>query len=305
MWIIVLIIVLIVAAYALVSYFFSQVVTRKIDTEEQMYRELAERGVFDRKYFEQLNKEEVYIKSKDGLKLRGMYIKCDEPSNKTMVIVHGITVGLLWSVRYIDMFLKNGWNVLIYDQRRHAKSEGKYSTYGYYEKDDLDLWINWLINKKGENEIIGLHGESMGAATVIEYAGINKYARFIIADCAFSDLNELLTRKVKDEYHGLLYPVVWLSSLRSKRKAKFYFKWVSPIEVVKSTDIPIMFIHGNKDTFVPWDMSVKMYNAKTKGIKKLYLAEGAAHARSIEVDKEKYEKEVMEFVDEVLSKEIL
>lgn len=302
MWIYICLITIIIAilTYGLVIHYFSQVVTRKLTNEEDMFREQIDRGLIDQRYYESLNKEEVYITSKDGLKLRGIYIESEKYSNKTMIFVHGITVGLIWSIKYIDMFIKRGWNVLIYDQRRHAMSEGKYSTYGYYEKEDLDLWVNWLIDKKGKEEIIGLHGESMGAATVLQYAAINKYVKFIIADCGFSDLRELLERKVRDDYHGLLYPIIKLSNLRAKRKAKFKFEWVSPIEVVKNAEIPMMFIHGDKDKFVPWDMSIKMYEAKIKGVKKLYIAEGAAHARSIEVDKDRYENEVMEFVNQVL-----
>ena len=71
--------------------------------------------------------------------------------------------------------------------------------------------------------------------------------------------------------------------------------------MVEKSKIPIMFIHGDKDDFVPWDMSVKMYEAKEIGEKAMYIAKGAAHARAIEVDKSSYEKEVFKFVDKVLS----
>lgn len=304
MWVyvlsIIVLILIILILHALVSYYSSQVITRKTQDEKELYKYQLQAGLIDKDYYESLEKEEVYLKSKDGLNLRGLYIKCGKNTNRTMIFVHGITVSLITSIKYTDMFLKRGWDVVIYDQRRHGNSEGKYSTYGYFEKEDLDLWVNWVTERKGNNEIIGLHGESMGAGTVIQYAAINKHVKFIIEDCGYSDLNELLKKKVQDDYHGLLMPILWLSNLRTRRKAKFYFSWVSPIEVVKNTDIPMMFIHGNKDYFVPWYMSIDMFNAKSKGIKKLYIAEGAGHARAIEVDKKKYEEEVMNFVDEVL-----
>ncbi|SUY47973.1 exported protein [Clostridium putrefaciens] len=286
--------------YFIVKYYFQQVVVREVTSEDVMFKEQIKRGLIDNEFYKSLKKEEFFIESKDSLRLRGIYIKSNNESNKTMIFVHGITVGLAYSIKYISMFLEKGWNVLIYDQRRHSKSEGKYSTYGYYEKEDLDLFVNWVINKKGEGEIIGLHGESMGAATVLQYAKINKFAKFIISDCAFSSLNELLERKVKEK-GALLKPILKLMSKRAVRKAKFSFNFISPIEVVRKTSIPIMFIHGDKDKFVPWDMSVAMYDSKEVGIKRLYIAKGARHAQSIEVNKFKYEEEVMKFVDEVLN----
>ena len=294
---------IVIALYIIVNHYFSKVITRKVKDEEYLYNNQIEQGLIDKDFYEALVKEEATIRTKDGLQLKGYYIKSKEEKHRTMVFVHGITVSHICSIKYIDIFLKNNWNVLIYDQRRHGKSEGSYSTYGYYEKEDLDLWINWVIYKKSKDEIIGIHGESMGAATVIQYAAISKYVKFIIADCGFSDLYELLRRKVKEDFNGLLSPVLFLSNLKSRIRAKFDFRWASPINVAKNSELPMMFIHGNKDTFVPWDMSVDMYNAKTRGIKRLYIAEGAAHAEAIKVDKMKYSTEVMAFVNEVLNKD--
>lgn len=288
----------IIGIYVLTNYYFNQVVTRKADTEEEMMRVQIERNLVNNEFYTSLEKEHIILTSKDGLKLRGEFI--DNNSNKTMIFCHGITVGLIWSIKYIDMFYKTGWNILIYDHRRHGQSEGNYSTYGYFEKEDLDLWVNWVVKKKGKDSIIGLHGESMGAATVLQYIDINKYVKFIIADCPFSDLMELLGRKVKDDYKGLLYPILYLSNLKSKVIANFDYRWIKPIECVKNSTLPIMFIHGDEDKFVPWDMSVAMYEMKKKGLKKIYIAKGAAHAKSIEVNKKQYEKEVIDFVEEAL-----
>lgn len=299
-WIIIGMIIVLSALYFVIGFYFSQVVTRKVWDEEELYDEQSTRGLFERQKYELLHKEEVEVLTKDGLRLRGIYIEGDKNCRRTMIFVHGITVGIPTSIKYIDMFVKRGWNVLMYDQRRHGKSEGKYTTYGYYEKEDLDIWVNWVVKRNGENSIIGLHGESMGAATVLQYLPMNKFANFAIADCAYSNLNELLCYHMKMDYHLPAFPIVNLTNLRVMRKAKFKFKDVSPIDAVKDVKLPVLFIHGSSDTFVPCSMSEKMYDKK-KGSKKLYIAEGAGHARSIEIDMERYEKEVIEFVDSVLS----
>lgn len=293
---------IILGLYFLTSYYFKQVVIRKLQKEDEMFNNQIQRNLLDRDYYKNLRKENVNIKSKEGLSLRGIFI--DNGSKNTIIFCHGITVGLICSLKYIRIFEKRGWNILLYDHRRHGQSEGKYSTYGYLEKEDLGLWVNWIIDRKGKNAVIGLHGESMGAATVLQYSDINKHVKFIISDCAFSDLKELLLIRIKEDYSIILYPILYLvlhlSNILARIKAKFNYNWIKPIEAVKRSTIPIMFIHGNKDYFVPWHMSISMYNAKTSGIKRLYIAEGAAHARAIEVDKERYEKETMSFVEEVL-----
>ncbi len=298
MYVFIFLVLVIILIWIVTNKYFSMIVTRKTDEEESMYEQQVKRELIDKEWYLSLPKEYITLISHDGLKLKGEFI--DNNSDKTMIFVHGITVSRIWSIKYIKMFYNRGWNILLYDQRRHGKSEGSFSTYGYYEKLDLDLWVNFVVEKKGKDSIIGIHGESMGAATALQYISINKYADFIIEDCGFSSLKELLMRKVKST-SIFLYPFYYFASLKAKLRAKFTFSSIKPIDIVEESKIPIMFIHGDKDDFVPWDMSVRMYETKKYGEKSLYIAKGAAHARAIEVDPETYEKEIFKFVDEVIS----
>ena len=298
---IVVAILLVLSVIILYNYSFSQIVLRKPLTTEEMYKFVYDNKEYKKDDFDKLKKEEVTIKTSDGLMLKGYYIYGNKDKEKTVILVHGITVGIPWSFKYMDMFLKRGYNVLIYDQRRHGESEGKYSTYGYYEKEDLKLWTDFVRRKNGSNAKIGLHGESMGAATVLQYAKVDSNIDFIIADCGFSSLPKLLNIIIKKS-HVIPFPVLQLSSHKAKRLAGFKYDDVKPIEVVRNTNIPIMFIHGLEDDFIPYSMSVEMYEAK-KGLKALYLAKGAKHACSVKVDKDKYEREVNEFLNKVYKNE--
>lgn len=298
MYALILIVLAIILICIITNKYFRMIVTRKTDEEESMYEQQINRNLIDKDWYFNLPKEYITLISHDGLKLKGEFL--DNNSNRTMIFVHGITVSRIWSIKYIKMFYDRGWNILLYDQRRHGKSEGMFSTYGYYEKLDLDLWVDFVAERKGKNSIIGIHGESMGAATALQYIDINKYADFIIEDCGFCSLRELLMRKAKN-ISIILYPFYYFASLEAKLRAKFIFSDIRPIDMVEKSKIPIMFIHGDKDDFIPCDMSVKMYEAKEVGDKAMYIAKGAAHARAIEVDKSSYEKEVFKFVDKVLA----
>ncbi|QVK17628.1 alpha/beta hydrolase [Mycoplasmatota bacterium] len=297
--ILIIVLVIVVLFEIICEYLLSQVITRKLYNEKKLLDYEINSGLLNEDFYNKFEKEEIWFKTEDGLNQRGIYIKNDSNSNKTIIIVHGITVSITTSIKYMRMFYDRGFNVLMYDQRRHGMSEGKYSTFGFYEKQDLDLWVNWVVDKNGADSIIGLHGESMGAATVLQYAGINKHVDFIIADCGFSNMIELMKYQIKKATKLPSFPILNRVTLKAKVRAKFRFKDISPIDVIKDSDLPILFIHGDKDTFVPTFMSEDMYNAK-KGKKKLYIAKGAAHALSLETDKVQYEKIVNEFLDDVL-----
>ena len=298
MWITFGVLLIIILLYSVVNHFFNKVVKRRLYSIDMLYKNQIDRGLIDKEKYESLEKEHAELITKDGLKLQGIYIEAPQKTNKTVILVHGISVAHINAIKYMDIFYKRGWNVLTFDHRRHGSSEGKYSTYGYYEKEDLDLWIKWVLRRNGDDSIIGLHGESMGAATVLQYAAISSHVSFIIADCGYSNLKELLMYRIREDAHWTVTPIYYLTSLKAWIRAKFKFGDVSPIDDIKNSTIPTLFIHGSKDTFVPCYMSEKMYEEK-KGKKKLYIAKGAAHAAAIEVDRKAYERVVNEFLDEI------
>lgn len=285
-------------------FIFKSSITRRLRNEKESYDLLVNKKLIDDKFYKSLYKEEIEILSIDKIKLASMLFLNEKKTNKFIILVHGISIGYVGSLKYLDIFLKQGFNVLIVHQRRHGKSDGKYSTYGYFEKHDINLWINYLLNRFGDDIILGLHGESMGASTVLETIPLNSHIKFVIEDCGYSNLYELMKYEVASKVPKFLYYPILLSlkitNLIIKRKANFKFQDVSPINIVKNTNIPIMFIHGNKDTFVPWYMCEDLYNAKTNGIKEIFLVDGAAHTEAIQVNKDIYSKKVSDFIKKSL-----
>lgn len=291
---------IIVIVYSVSIYAFNKFTVDKKYSFEECFQYFEREGLYSREEFSKLPKEEIVIVAIDRLKLRGIFIEKFKGSKRVVIIVHGYRVSYPCSLIFMNMFFKERFNVLLIDQRAHGTSDGKYATYGYYEKQDLDLWVNYLRQKVGVDAIIGLHGQSMGGGTVLEYAAINKYVGFIIADCPYSDGKKLIKHLFNKMGHLPMYPFVWFMNLRLMRKAKFSIKEVSPIKTIKDKDIPVMFIHGSKDELVPCYMSEEMYKVK-KGVKRLLIVEGAKHGNAYETNKELYEKEVELFLKEALS----
>ena len=306
--IILIIIAIIVIVFFLATglYIFKSTVTRELHDIEKSYTRYIENNLFDEALYNSASKEDITLKSFDGLNLNSTLIMNENPKNKFIVLVHGVSICYVGSLKYFDIFYKNGFNVLIVNQRRHGKSEGKYSTYGFYEKYDVNMWIEYLKSRFGNDIILGLHGESMGAGTVMETIPLNDSIKFVIEDCGYSNFHELIGFQITHAYKNrlvrkILRPSLIFANFFMKTKAKFSMKKIVPIDIVSSTSLPMMFIHGKEDYFVPWYMAVDLYKAKTKGYKELYLVEGAKHAEALEVNKILYEKKIMTFIEKALS----
>lgn len=306
--IILIIIAIIVIVFFLATglYIFKSTVTRELHDIEKSYTRYVENNLFDEALYNSASKEDITLKSFDGLNLTSTLIMNENPTNKFIVLVHGVSICYVGSLKYFDIFYRNGFNVLIVNQRRHGKSEGKYSTYGFYEKYDVNMWIEYLKSRFGNDIILGLHGESMGAGTVMETIPLNDSIKFVIEDCGYSNFHELIGFQITHAYKNrlvrkILRPSLIFANFFMKTKAKFSMKKIVPIDIVSSTSLPMMFIHGKEDYFVPWYMAVDLYKAKTKGYKELYLVEGAKHAEALEVNKILYEKKIMIFIEKALS----
>ncbi|MBC5624240.1 alpha/beta hydrolase [Clostridium sp. NSJ-49] len=212
---------------------------------------------------------------------------------------HGYTANHYIDYQFTDIFFEEGYNVLLIDMRSHGESEGKVASYGYNESKDIGSWVRWIKDKIGEDAYIGLHGQSMGAATVMLYGATHPNdIKFVIEDCGFTSAREAIKfqfRKVKIPF----WPLYDLIRVKVKRKYKFDFNNISPEDAIVNSDIPVLFIHGDNDKVVPTWMGEALYNEKNGEMDRLYLVQGAGHMEAYSKDKEKYKQVVKEFLDNI------
>ena len=262
---------------------------------EETYEIEKENGKIDERTFNTWKKEEVIIQSPFGYELFGYYFPVSN-SKKAVILSHGITYTLYGSVKYMKMFMDLGFNVFIYDHRHHGRSGGKNTTFGFFEKHDLKAVTDWVEMRIGNGAKIGTHGESMGAAISLQHAAIDPRIEFVIEDCSFNCLNSLLAYRLKEDYRippFLVMPEVrWITRLLTG----MVIKEVSPENSVKEIQAPVLFIHGEKDDFIPPVMAQALFSNKLKGPKKLYLAPDAGHAESYWNNPNKYAEEVVAFL---------
>ena len=287
----------------IIAFAFQQLTHMKLQSTHNLFQYLEKSGVYSRERFSRLKKQEVDILSDDGLRLCGYVIETDPSSKHWAIIVHGYTVSMLISTQYIDLFQSEGFNILLIDQRRHGNSQGKYTTYGYYEKYDVAAWVRWLLHNYGTDCSIGLHGQSLGGATVLEYLSIaHSNIKFVIADCPFSDLTQLLHHQARTIYKLPAYPLLPIINKILKRKAGFTMEQVSPLQAVEHCHLPVLFIHGTKDNYVPTYMSEQLYKRKA-GPRSLLLVDGAIHGNAYAVAPKEYSEAVRILIHQALKEE--
>ena len=245
--------------------------------------------------------QRIFIGAKDGITLSGKYYHFKDGA-PLILFFHGYHGTTLRDGNGILLYAqKAGYNALLVDQRAHGKSGGRAITFGIKERYDCIDWIRYANRRFGEETPILLAGISMGASTVLMAAdlGLPANVKGIIADCPYSEPKEILKAVIRQ----LNYPEkVTYGAVRLGGKifGGFDVEEHSPIEAMKNCSIPVLFIHGDEDYFVPCKMSEECYEACGSADKKRVLFKGAAHGMSYCVDQALYEKEIEEFFSRIL-----
>lgn len=267
---------------------------KKKDDEFILNREITAKR-FDEAWFNLVRKTEKWIDSPNGYPVKAIFLEPLE-TNNFVVICHGVTENKINSVKYARLFERLGFNSVVFDHRRHGDSGGKTTSFGHYEKMDLQAVVKAVNEVAGENAIIGIHGESMGAATTILYAGtLEDHADFYIADCAFSDFTDQLKYLMKKETPLRTTLAIKLADVFLRVRDGYSMKLVSPREAVVNIEKPILFIHSIPDDFILPDMTEELFDLKPEP-KQLKLFEKGAHAQSYNQNPEEYEKTVADFL---------
>ncbi|KXX72152.1 hypothetical protein AVL50_00710 [Flammeovirga sp. SJP92] len=271
---------------------------------ESMLQSEKENGSFDTLWLDKVSREDFEVTSEQGYTLSGTYLEAPEDSVKlTAVMVHGVTHDRWRMMRYAQIYLKHGIDVVLYDHRKHGLSGGEQVSFSYFESQDLEKIVQWTKKRKPEDFILA-HGESLGGATVTSHSGINESTHsvdFYIADCPFSDTKELLAFRAYEDFNVPDLGFMNTSSVVTKMLADFYLGDASPIQSVKNSKVPFLFIHGKADKYIPMQMTKDLFEAKKFGEKYIWLVPEATHAKSITKAPVMYEITVMNYVNTILS----
>ena len=246
-----------------------------------------------------MSREDVSITSRDGLTLRGYYYEYSKDA-PVEILFHGYRGNAERDLcGAVHRCFNLGRSALIVDHRASGRSDGHVITFGIKERLDALLWVDFAIKKFGGDVKLIITGISMGAATVMMTLGENLPKNVIsaLADCGYTSPEEIIKKVLRDLHlpAWLFYPFI---KLGARVFGGFDLEEASAIEGVKKCKIPIIFIHGSADGFVPCDMSRKLYELCRAPKKKLVTVEGVDHGLAFPADREGYYRALREFEEE-------
>lgn len=245
--------------------------------------------------------EDKWIMSDDGLKLHATWFPQGD-QKKVVICFHGYTSkGMSDYIGLSGYYLKQGYSMLLVDERAHGESEGKYIGFGCLDRMDALKWMDWVLQNCGRDAQILLHGTSMGGATVLMTSSLDlpTQVKGIISDCAFTSPKEVFTHVLKHMIHLPAFPMMQIADLFNRKLAGYGLDDCNAAREVQHAKVPVLLIHGSGDTFVPSSMCEEIY-ANCALPKQKLIIEGAAHAEAYYKDTKAYEQALDEFIGGVM-----
>lgn len=241
---------------------------------------------------------DTVILDPEGVRLHALYAAAPEATNRTAVIVHGYTD---CAVRMLMIgYLYNHdlhYNILLPDLHYHGRSEGRAVRMGWIDRQDVLRWMEVADGIFGGGTQMVVHGISMGAAATMMVAGGKQqpYVKCFVEDCGYTSVWDQFAKELKADFGLPPFPLLYTTNWLCDWKYGWNFREASSLEQVRKCRLPMLFIHGDADDYVPTEMVYPLYEAKP-GEKELWVVPDTAHALAYRDNREEYTARVGEFV---------
>lgn len=297
MEVVVWLIIILIGIAALLSFVFAHMITHG---KRQTLDESWEWELFHVPAVKKFSRDmltDYVIKGPKGEDIHVALLVSPEPSDKYVILAHGYTDNRFGMMKYVPHYYDLGFNCILFDERGHGESAPEPCSYGTRELDYLMAVVKDTLERYGGSGfVLGLHGESLGGATVLMSLAeplVKKNVKFVVDDCGFADIVTVLKVGLK-MYH---VPVWFLYPALLAAWVMYGFKlWKArPIDYVYGNKIPLLCMHGTKDDFIVPEHSKRVYEA-TSGPREIHLFEGAWHAMSAVDRPEEYGEVLSEFL---------
>ena len=190
-----------------------------------------------------------------------------------------------------------GYNILLPDLQHHGQSEGAAIQMGWKDRWDVLEWMNIANQLFGNDTQMVVHGISMGGATTMMVSGEPQqpFVKCFVEDCGYTSVWDEFSNELKTSFKLPPFPLMYTTSWLCEKKYGWNFKEASALKQVAQCSLPMLFIHGDKDTYVPTWMVYPLYEAKPEP-KELWIVPGAEHAVAYKENKQEYTEKVRNFV---------
>lgn len=243
--------------------------------------------------------KDTTIVNREGKRLHAYYIAASQPTARTAIVIHGYTDNAIRMIEFGYMYNHDlNCNVLLPDLQFHGESEGEAIQMGWKDRLDVLEWMEVAHQIYGDSTRMVVHGISMGAAAAMMVSGetLRPYVKCFVEDCGYTSVWDEFSQELSVQFGLPEFPILYTASWLCKLKYGWDFKEASALDQIGKCQLPMLFIHGDVDTYVPTWMVYPLYEAKPDP-KELWLVPGAKHAVSYKENKEEYTARVKAFVD--------
>ncbi|MBZ2175755.1 alpha/beta hydrolase [Schnuerera sp. xch1] len=212
------------------------------------------------------------------------YIYAIESQNskdyQTVVLVHGLGGNRYSNYPLAEFFLKEGYNVITYDQRSSNENTARYTTFGYWEKYDLIDWVNY-VEEQAPGQKIGIWGASFGGATTglaSGYEGVDEKVDFLILDCPVSSMEWMVEQEMRNMDVGIPVSYMkWCGNIINKLKLDFNYQDADVANAMKNVKTPVLIINSKLDSLTPCFMGNDIYDAIQGENKEIWTVDDSLH----------------------------
>lgn len=242
--------------------------------------------------------QSTHFKNADDLTLYARYAKAATHTPHTAIIIHGYKMNSLSMLHIAYLFHHElGYNILLPDLQGHGMSEGNLIQMGWKDRCDIKHWIAVADSTFGGNTSIVITGISMGGATTMMTSGeqLPDCVKCFVEDCGYTSVWDEFHGELKNQFGLPAFPLLHVTSFVNKVWHGWSFSEASSLNQVEKSSKPMLFIHGDNDTYVPTAMVYELYKTKAEP-KEIYISKGSAHAKSYHDHPEQYTAAVRDFV---------
>lgn len=277
----------------------------KAPPKSEVYKRRAELRKRNNQYLYDSNPEDLTLTSVDGLMMKAWFVPAE--SKRFVICVHGYRCNGPDEFSHMFPFYHDelGYNYLLPDLTGHGRSEGNYACFGATDSKNILLWVDYLINRFGEDIEIILHGISMGAATVMNCNEMSPpdQVKLVIEDCGFISAIDEMSNTLAGMIGFEFKPLVYLGSVFSKINAGYFFSESDPLKNMDKAKNPMLFIHGEEDKYVPFKYGKMLYDACPVEKDFLWVPD-TVHAFSYYNAKDEYEQKVKDFIKKHMDEKV-
>ncbi|MDO5100078.1 MAG: alpha/beta hydrolase [Eubacteriales bacterium] len=254
---------------------------------------------YDISWFDRIETQTYEVVTEDGYRLHAQLCLNPQPTERYVILSHGYTDNRFGSLKYMKQYMDLGYHCIIYDLRGHGENEPTFCTYGIREGRDIATMVADARQRFPQLTELGLHGESLGAASSIYSLRFGPQVDFVVADCGFADIESVLSNGYRQA--GLPGWLTRFGSFGSRLLYGYSFSRMRPIDSLAGNKTPILFIHGEADRFILPEHSRRMSEA-AEGFHQLVLVNGADHAASVLSDPDHYRELLQHFLQEAVGR---